>query len=268
MLYLSSRSYSLTNTHVQINDNSQAASSEPVLETTRHVLLAKLEKHLISDLPPENVGDSSFEKLLETPAVAAVKSPRNQTNTTNDSTATEVTNGSLSFNSPAQKSSPILEYASRLPSYRRRSIHPERPDLTNPYTDLILPDSVTLLSSRPYSPSDKATPWKRTAGSEKWSVTKKIKDLRSPVSRSVVALINAVRALIVATLKRESTDCKVRGSNPTSASRLPLSRLRQPDSISALVLPPGGMAARHWVLQLNGLLFSIWLITSRCHMPP
>ncbi|KER31018.1 hypothetical protein T265_13070, partial [Opisthorchis viverrini] len=37
----------------------------------------------------------------------------------------------------------------------------------------------------------------------------------------------------------------VRGSNPTSASRLHLSRPGQPGSISALVLPPGGMAARH-----------------------
>ncbi|KAG5452465.1 hypothetical protein CSKR_110233 [Clonorchis sinensis] len=46
-------------------------------------------------------------------------------------------------------------------------------------------------------------------------------------------------------LERELTDRKVRGSNPTSASRLPLSRLGQPGSIPALVLPSGGMAARH-----------------------
>ncbi|KER23521.1 hypothetical protein T265_08604 [Opisthorchis viverrini] len=38
-------------------------------------------------------------------------------------------------------------------------------------------------------------------------------------------------------LEREFTDRKVRGSNPTSATRLPLSRLGQPDSIPALVLP-------------------------------
>ncbi|KER33407.1 hypothetical protein T265_00718 [Opisthorchis viverrini] len=37
----------------------------------------------------------------------------------------------------------------------------------------------------------------------------------------------------------------VRGSNPTSATRLPLSRLGQPGSIPALVLPSGDMAARH-----------------------
>ncbi|KER32223.1 hypothetical protein T265_12825, partial [Opisthorchis viverrini] len=41
------------------------------------------------------------------------------------------------------------------------------------------------------------------------------------------------------------TDRKVRGSNPTSATRLPLSRLGQPGSNPALVLPSGGMAARH-----------------------
>ncbi|KAG5448742.1 hypothetical protein CSKR_100132 [Clonorchis sinensis] len=41
------------------------------------------------------------------------------------------------------------------------------------------------------------------------------------------------------------TDRKVHGSNPTSASRRPLSRLGQPGSIPALVLPSGGMTARH-----------------------
>ncbi|KAG5445016.1 hypothetical protein CSKR_105028 [Clonorchis sinensis] len=46
-------------------------------------------------------------------------------------------------------------------------------------------------------------------------------------------------------LEREFTDRKVRGSIPTSVSRLPLSRLGQPGSIPALVLPSGGMAARH-----------------------
>ncbi|KER23270.1 hypothetical protein T265_14677, partial [Opisthorchis viverrini] len=46
-------------------------------------------------------------------------------------------------------------------------------------------------------------------------------------------------------LEREFNDRKVCGSNPTSATRLPLSRLGQPGSIPALVLPSGGMAARH-----------------------
>ncbi|KER31771.1 hypothetical protein T265_02006 [Opisthorchis viverrini] len=46
-------------------------------------------------------------------------------------------------------------------------------------------------------------------------------------------------------LEREFTDRKVRGSNPAYASRLSLSRLWQPGSIQALVLPSGGTAARH-----------------------
>ncbi|KAG5442559.1 hypothetical protein CSKR_108763 [Clonorchis sinensis] len=45
-------------------------------------------------------------------------------------------------------------------------------------------------------------------------------------------------------LGRESTDRKIRGSNPTSVSRLPLSRLGQPGNIPALVLPSGGIATR------------------------
>ncbi|KER28586.1 hypothetical protein T265_13551, partial [Opisthorchis viverrini] len=43
-------------------------------------------------------------------------------------------------------------------------------------------------------------------------------------------------------LEREFADRKVRGSNPTSVSRLPLSRLGQPGSIPALVQPSAGMA--------------------------
>ncbi|KER27516.1 hypothetical protein T265_05475 [Opisthorchis viverrini] len=43
-------------------------------------------------------------------------------------------------------------------------------------------------------------------------------------------------------LEREFTDRKVLRTNPTPASRLPLSRLGQPGSIPALVLPSGDMA--------------------------
>ncbi|KAG5443279.1 hypothetical protein CSKR_106281 [Clonorchis sinensis] len=46
-------------------------------------------------------------------------------------------------------------------------------------------------------------------------------------------------------LKREFTDRKVPGSNPISASRLPLSRLWQPGSILTLVSPSVGMADGH-----------------------
>ncbi|KAG5441174.1 hypothetical protein CSKR_102727 [Clonorchis sinensis] len=45
-------------------------------------------------------------------------------------------------------------------------------------------------------------------------------------------------------LEREFTDRKVRGWNPTSAPRLPLSRFGRPGSIPALMLPSGGMAVR------------------------
>ncbi|KAG5444654.1 hypothetical protein CSKR_100761 [Clonorchis sinensis] len=45
-------------------------------------------------------------------------------------------------------------------------------------------------------------------------------------------------------VKHKFTDRKVRNSNTTSASRFPLSRFGQLDSISALVLPSGSMAVR------------------------
>ncbi|KAG5451169.1 hypothetical protein CSKR_102663 [Clonorchis sinensis] len=45
-------------------------------------------------------------------------------------------------------------------------------------------------------------------------------------------------------LRRQLTDQRVRGSNPTSTYRLPLSRFGQPDSIPALVPPSVCMAAR------------------------
>ncbi|KAG5443685.1 hypothetical protein CSKR_104597 [Clonorchis sinensis] len=59
-------------------------------------------------------------------------------------------------------------------------------------------------------------------------------------------------------LERERTDRKVRGSNPASASRLPLSRLGQPGSIPALVQPSGGMAARHRKGATAERLLFIW----------
>ncbi|KER24191.1 hypothetical protein T265_08084 [Opisthorchis viverrini] len=53
-------------------------------------------------------------------------------------------------------------------------------------------------------------------------------------------------------LDRESTDRTVRGSNPTSASRLPLSRLGRPGNIPALVPPSCGThLGAERVLQLN-----------------
>ncbi|KER21750.1 hypothetical protein T265_09989 [Opisthorchis viverrini] len=63
-------------------------------------------------------------------------------------------------------------------------------------------------------------------------------------------------------LEREFTDRKVRGSNPTSVSRLPLSRLGQPGSIPALVPPSVGMVARHRKGATTERLFIIFLINS------
>ncbi|KAG5446370.1 hypothetical protein CSKR_110252 [Clonorchis sinensis] len=69
-------------------------------------------------------------------------------------------------------------------------------------------------------------------------------------------------------LEREFTDRKVRGSNPTSASRHPLSRLGQPGNIPALMLPSGGMAARHRKGVTAEQFFSffcdvVWQLTPR-----
>ncbi|KAG5445918.1 hypothetical protein CSKR_111960 [Clonorchis sinensis] len=73
-------------------------------------------------------------------------------------------------------------------------------------------------------------------------------------------------------LEREFTDRKVLRSNPTSASRLPLSRLGKPGIIPALVLPSSGMAARHRygvaAGQRENKIFAIILYTAAsCHCP-
>ncbi|KAG5447711.1 hypothetical protein CSKR_111348 [Clonorchis sinensis] len=56
-------------------------------------------------------------------------------------------------------------------------------------------------------------------------------------------------------LEREFTNRKVRGSNPTSASRLPLSRLGQPGSIPVLVQGRHGTGTR---LTINDLVHMIF----------
>ncbi|KAG5443321.1 hypothetical protein CSKR_107286 [Clonorchis sinensis] len=57
--------------------------------------------------------------------------------------------------------------------------------------------------------------------------------------------LKVVLFLITQWLRRQLMDRKVRGSNPTSASRLLLSRLGQSGSILGLVPPSAGIAARH-----------------------
>ncbi|KAG5444535.1 hypothetical protein CSKR_114464 [Clonorchis sinensis] len=61
----------------------------------------------------------------------------------------------------------------------------------------------------------------------------------------VMVLCTVMCRFVVHILCNTISHWKVRGSNPTSASRLPLSRLGQPGSIPALVLLSGDMAARH-----------------------
>ncbi|KAG5447181.1 hypothetical protein CSKR_106425 [Clonorchis sinensis] len=81
----------------------------------------------------------------------------------------------------------------------------------------------------------------------------------SPGGCSSVVSVNLM--FYLKPLERGFTNQKVRGSNPTSASRIPLSRPGKPGSISALVLPAGGMAARHRrVLHLNDELFSYHIV--------
>ncbi|KER23452.1 hypothetical protein T265_08671 [Opisthorchis viverrini] len=74
-------------------------------------------------------------------------------------------------------------------------------------------------------------------------------------------LSNVSRPILAVVLVRESIAHgvpKVRGSNPTFASRLPLSKLGRPGSIPALLLPSGGMAVRHRkVATTEQLQFSI-----------
>ncbi|KER31396.1 hypothetical protein T265_12974 [Opisthorchis viverrini] len=66
-------------------------------------------------------------------------------------------------------------------------------------------------------------------------------------------------------LEREFTDRKVCGSNRTSASRIPLSRLGQPGNIPALVLPPVGMAAKHGEGATTERFFSVLYSLMMCH---
>ncbi|TGZ68740.1 hypothetical protein CRM22_004085 [Opisthorchis felineus] len=82
---------------------------------------------------------------------------------------------------------------------------------------------------------------------EEWKKLSSTEKARPPgctyCPRCVEISREMARARWLKWLEREFTDRKVRGSNATSASRLPLSRLGQPGSIPALVLPSGGRAA-------------------------
>ncbi|THD19530.1 Lamino-associated polypeptide 2/emerin domain-containing protein [Fasciola hepatica] len=138
----------------------------PVTETTRNVLVSKLEKFLIAEvqqeqLEPADVDVLSTDVLITSPTKSK-KVPNSQTETLSaseqipDSSPGENASGdyaklnadgySISFESPKEKSSPVYEYVSRMPNYRRRSIHPDRPGLDSPYADFALPDARSFVS--------------------------------------------------------------------------------------------------------------------------
>ncbi|KAG5453309.1 hypothetical protein CSKR_104414 [Clonorchis sinensis] len=100
-------------------------------------------------------------------------------------------------------------------------------------------------------------------------MTKTLSDLHQTISNAREAN-PSVGARRLMRLEPESTDWKIRGSNPASASRLPLCRLEQTGSILALVLPSGDMAmlkkrqpslAKYTHLQTN-------LVLRETHLKP
>ncbi|KAA0196845.1 hypothetical protein FBUS_03669 [Fasciolopsis buskii] len=133
----------------------------PVTDTTRGVLTAKLEKFLSAELQQPDLEPPSVDELP--PAVLNIsplkprETPQKPTETLSASEqipdlSTDTNAGgehgipnasmySIPFESPKDKSSPVYQYASQRPSYRRRSIHPDRPGLDSPYADFPLPDA-------------------------------------------------------------------------------------------------------------------------------
>uniref|UniRef100_A0A183B7M1 DUF4190 domain-containing protein n=1 Tax=Echinostoma caproni TaxID=27848 RepID=A0A183B7M1_9TREM len=79
-----------------------------------------------------------------------VPEPSTSLSAVDDYAQSSLSGASISFESPKEKSSPIYEYVSRMPTYRRRSIHPDRPGLDSPYTDFMLPETRSTVSSTGY----------------------------------------------------------------------------------------------------------------------
>ncbi|VDQ08684.1 unnamed protein product [Trichobilharzia regenti] len=101
-------------------------------ESTRATLVAKLKKCVAN----------GSEAVHEAPVHAQENAIENHMNGSLEkeesrSSPTKEFPSSFMNGLPAQKqSSPVIEYVSRLPSYRRRSIHPDRPGIDNPYSDV------------------------------------------------------------------------------------------------------------------------------------
>ncbi|CAH8506320.1 unnamed protein product [Schistosoma turkestanicum] len=90
---------------------------------------------------PQNIIDTPINVAENRPTQTAVcessrGSPKFQPASQNRPLSTKELSTSFMNGLPVQnQSSPILECVSRLPSYRRRSIHPDRPGIDNPYAD-------------------------------------------------------------------------------------------------------------------------------------
>ncbi|CAH8555965.1 unnamed protein product [Schistosoma curassoni] len=120
----------------------------PVTESTRATLIAKLKKcisngseSLLKDTP-QNVVDNLINVTEDRPIQTLIsdnnhESPKYETTEVlQRPLSTKELSASFMNGLPVQNhSSPILECVSRLPSYRRRSIHPDRPGIDDPYAD-------------------------------------------------------------------------------------------------------------------------------------
>ncbi|CAH8534502.1 unnamed protein product [Heterobilharzia americana] len=115
----------------------------PVTESTRATLVAKLKKCMSNgfEATQEDTQESDINNSVETPEIRPTEngrqSPKYETAFLETSLSTKEVSSSFMNGLPVQEqSSPVMEYVSRLPSYRRRSVHPDRPGIDNPYSDL------------------------------------------------------------------------------------------------------------------------------------
>ncbi|KER21036.1 hypothetical protein T265_15185, partial [Opisthorchis viverrini] len=139
---------------------------------------------------------------------------------------------------PGGDSVPLLP-SGGMPAGRRKSVQLNDLDF-KPYSDdnRVLVASLRFLCLSKFIPcsSIKFLTMFMTSGSGV-----NLRTLRAVRVLRPLKLVSGVpRARWPKWLEREPTDRKVRSSNPTSASRLPLSRLGQPGSIPALVFPAVG----------------------------
>ncbi|KAH8876373.1 Lamino-associated polypeptide 2/emerin [Schistosoma japonicum] len=124
----------------------------PVTESTRATLIAKLKKCISNGSGSTQMDDSQncvnipsteCEKMtsVDEPAQTAASengrvSPINDMTIREKPLFTKELSASFMNGLPVRnQSSPVLDYVSRLPSYRRRSIHPDRPGIADPYSN-------------------------------------------------------------------------------------------------------------------------------------